>query len=527
NRHELKIIIRNLMTQNVMQTSLYNTIFQQNVQNNNVKPSVVAINTLPAMSTFGLPSSLPLESETLLWNTDDIDLALSSPIYNLDGKVSMSTPNWKGWNSTTERENDVKCVNGRRYLGTFQSGIAKCAAINSCWGVSVWIGKKESLSDFFHDSFNQIQRWVYLCTDSEKETETEGQWLTLYKPIPEAFGWNEPTEWNASNHLSYKISFQPKPSVFQGVTVDITLHSDWNKDTGLAYSKQNGLSYGWKCKQHLSFHSDKYRPINARKLGIWTGKVPWESWQKPCGDNTLNEWNIAVPNAVYVVTLYVGEGPHNGMGCSIEGSSVSLSSENPGTKIVTVQVMDGNLTLSSYNDPGVICSDIHWIVIDRLQDSFSDVWVPNSGSKEAWWQLKLEKPTEIGVISIYLPQVPAMHHRGKNVKFRPSCEQRWLYEQGNWCGQDRMYSLGKNEHKPALYQAVHKNSPPSLVGKSPHLVWGKMPKAGGIVSLSNKTCDNQGCEDPNEQICGAITEVQHCLTPKHRSSLCPIHVDCK
>ena len=249
-----------------------------------------------------------------------------------------------------------------------------------------------------------------------------------------------------------KVSFQPPcywgydSSSAHLCATPATLPDGWVSDRGDPYEKHGELSYGWRCTPPMSWTghgrttsasanrdncADAHGPdalASCHELADYSDpnqgmvQIPNAYYdfqrnaiQPTCPDGLPNEWEIAVPNGLYMLTVYFttsGAQPKR-PGCHFENvrpvandpaspqKNIFADPRGMGghTETFSVEVTDGNFTLGAHS----LCSFVNWIRLDILDEtSYPLVWLP--APKHEWSQLELEEPTApIGLVTIKLP----------------------------------------------------------------------------------------------------------------------------
>lgn len=519
----------------------------------------MGLNVVPLVNPAGTLASgvrnIPLtwtsdpDVDGLRWPKDYVSLALNSPEMRHTGVESSSTLNWNMFLTRSQQIKDGKRCNGRQNYNSFAEAISECLATN-CWAIA-WEYKSQEITQLSKGS----QR-VRVCQASDTSEVADDAWELYYSPAtpstnPE--GWTNPAGWNDNNHPVYKISFQPSdPRTKTGSPFTITLPAGWKVDSGAAFGNRGGgLKYGWKCPFPMAVELNKPRLVTS-STDYATGKAQRWGWADKCSGES-NNWEIEVPNGVYVVTMYTGnhDGVFSGAGCVMENTRFIRvrNDEKWTTKIITVEVTDGRLTISSVGtkvrgrgDPfslskPMYCPDLHWIKIDRLMDALPKAWVPTA--PKAWWQLGLHEPSAgVGVVSIELPgsiQFSPGRYPKQSFSYNQRCSQWWFfsaseprcYHQRNIISREQMVSL------PDLYKDTLGVPNPSntFIYDESAMPWGTFTggEDGVVVSVSNVACTDSTCKASDENVCEIATHVQNCEQSdgNHGIHICPLLFDCK
>jgi len=481
------------------------------------------------------------------WPLDYLHLGLDSPTMTLTGTETYSKLDWTWWTSVTDITANTRCNEGQQ-LANLAEALDRCNRVDACWGIS-WKHNGNGERDL--DAMAQGSQDIMTCEGSG--TSSNNDWHLYRKPsaptgLPDGF--TDPLQWTDTNHPVYKIAFQPKNS-------DVSLGNDWLIDNGETFGNRlNGISYGWKCPVEVKDQAGPREVRDSSDYETIRGFVHRDQWKKGCNGGP-NAWEIAIPNGVYVVTVFVGyteEYNLHGSECSVENVGFTVRTKGETrfvTNTVTAEVLDGRLTLSALRrwHYGVLrdrvmvgCPPISWIKIDKLQNSVPRAWVPTSGKgAEAWWQMELDgSGIGVGIVSIELPFV----ERTKKSSYPTNkldtvhngyCSHWWFLKAGvPKCNKQQWFCSIKPQIVPDLYQKglqgsklVASKSP--LGNGSPRIV-GPVSGSedGAIVSLSEVPCDDAvGCDPIDEKICDVITNHAYCERETTKLELCPIIVDCK
>jgi hypothetical protein len=244
-------------------------------------------------------------------------------------------------------------------------------------------------------------------------------------------------------------------------------------DQGGLYERHGELSYGWRCTPVMSWVGQGQNP-NANANRNWCASahgphvlgschefanysdpnqgmvqtpnayfdVQRNSIQPTCPDGQPNEWEIAVPNGMYMVTVFFpsSNAQPRREGCHFEnvrptGSHMALLSDPRGllttTDTFSVEVTDGNFTMSAHT----FCASVGWIKLDVLDEKPTPLaWLP--APRHEWMQLELHEPTTpVGLVTIKLPNQAELTTQSfpyaeirHNVAFTGDCRTWWLYE---------------------------------------------------------------------------------------------------
>ncbi|GAB5362527.1 hypothetical protein AAMO2058_000804900 [Amorphochlora amoebiformis] len=468
---------------------------------------------------------IKIPSDYLWW-------ALKSPVYEIKGRTSISTYEWNKFESMSTQINNAYCTEGPLWFDYITQAISRCTwRKNFCWGIAV---ETKGLSN---TQLYTSKLSVRVCEGGNQGTRS-GWKLFKKNKLPAVTGYKDPKTWTAGNHANWRINFRPAGN---GI-----VQNGWKADYGNVYSSQNGLQYGWNCKTTMAIDKRFQNDKNYK-----SGHIPSWQWRSKCPDGNVREWNIQLPNAVYVVSMYMGRGPASGSGCHVENTHIggTNSIEEEATHTTVVRVMDGKLTLST-TDPTVegginACGDVNWIAIDKLQNNMPAAWVPDSGtSGEAWWQMEINNQA-IGTVSIKNDFFEGFESDTWPMLFTRTinpfkCSGRWLYEPSPTCWDGDRIFHGNFHHDPDQYKRFKIN--PRLdrsvfyiqVNKGEHMPWGSYSSKadaqnyGLVVSVSNTTCSGKSCPRTGEQICEEVIFAQR-FTSEYTWSkdVMPIQVDCK
>mmetsp|Transcript_23922 Transcript_23922/g.40392 ORF Transcript_23922/g.40392 Transcript_23922/m.40392 type:complete len:1796 (-) Transcript_23922:370-5757(-) len=495
----------------------------------------------------------------LRWPRDYIGVGLSSPYMKHTGTETSSTYNWTRFvNSAKAVRADTRCNRGPTF-SNFIDALDECIH-GDCWAIA-WQHNGADISTLSKGSGKTVR----VCRKSNTNLIATTGWTLYEKPddppspsVSAPAGYTNPATWTDSNHYRTKISFQPENPVYNGNPFTINLGTGWNIDSGKTFGDRgNGLSYGWKCAINMAIQTN--RPtIDTSNTGVLTGKAPKGSWRTKCPGGAMNEWEIAVANGVYVVTIYTGgfDGLYRGVGCAMESAKFlrNQNDEMYTTKYITVEVNDGRLTLTSLggtvrdryttgSEEELLCPDIHWIQIDRLQDSYPEAWAPKAmDTKAAWWQLELDDQNSgVGYVSIDLPRTNSYStakfpDETSGATFQPRCTHWWFFTAKQKCYKPNRLHVLSNKNTGYfsifdLYQQSLNGLPANTFSPTgPAIAWGpfKGSDEGVVVALSDVACTDNQCRSADEDVCEVVTRPQNCESKNRRRGemLCPILVNC-
>ncbi|GAB5353516.1 hypothetical protein AAMO2058_000042500 [Amorphochlora amoebiformis] len=475
------------------------------------------------------PVNLSFPNTTIHFNQDYLDVSLNSRVMRIDGRYTQSTYAWNGWLGRTTVENNTSCIEGISHSGSFKSAVARCAGLSECWAFAF-----DTESAPLHHRDTNHGNFI-LCTDaSNPETVMDPAWRLYRKEVGMVSGYTTPEKWNLTNHVNIRVSFQAMDGFFLGEFVEIK-PKGFHIDHGQTYTQHpSGLSYGWKCNTELAYHLNPDGRIDMSAAEIVKGKISNRTWSTLCPDGSRNEWQIKLPNGIYVITIYGGPG---GDGCIIQNTRFFKKGDSSGSFAMEVEVRDERVKLSSYAFP-TVCQDIHWIAIDRLMDTYPNAWIPSA--PEAWWQLDVSQNAKsessnsssstraIGIVSVLLPGAGRVGDDLRVGGLYASCEQRWFFSGVPSCPNSiRLVDSGKSN--PDLWRSYAQGLlSDDKIESQQHMPWGELDltldHVGAVIAVSDEACtDSGGCQGV-EQVCGVVASVPRCLS--QTDGMCAIRLDC-
>jgi hypothetical protein len=229
-------------------------------------------------------------------------------------------------------------------------------------------------------------------------------------------------------------------------------------------------------------------------------------------DDTQNQWELAVDNGLYEVTVAVGyDGQNNrklwSRGCAVENTRfVDTDIDYERTEYtIKVEVTDGLLSFAGFHageSRNMMCQAINSLKIKRLGGAWNKLWYPVTSTTEgAWWQMELEDNSPVGLVSI-APKSGLQVSMEDLVDFNRvgrddfdvgvACSTWWLYK-GNSCPTSTTTTgEGLNVDR---WNPIGRFDDGGIV-------------TGGIVSVSDTPCSGESCRilpgDSKSHMCTSI-----------------------